>query len=67
MWHLLCINATWRCTGGATPTCSMRLTRLPARLRGSSRWVLYNDDKVAESRDPPLELGYLYIYRRVAQ
>lgn len=29
------------------------------------RWVLYNDEKVAVSEHPPVELGYLYVYRRV--
>jgi hypothetical protein len=28
--------------------------------------VLFNDDKVAESEQPPLDLGYVYIFRRVA-
>lgn len=28
------------------------------------RWVYYNDEKVAASKQPPFSLGYLYLYRR---
>ncbi|XP_043203886.1 ubiquitin carboxyl-terminal hydrolase 5-like [Amphibalanus amphitrite] len=28
------------------------------------RWCIFNDEKVAESRQPPRELAYLYLYRR---
>merc|ERR1711920_1039863 len=27
-------------------------------------WVIFDDQKVAKSESPPLELGYFYIYRR---
>ncbi|KAK9833553.1 hypothetical protein WJX81_005633 [Elliptochloris bilobata] len=33
-------------------------------LRRGERWVIFNDDKVAVSADPPRELGYLYVFRR---
>ena len=29
------------------------------------RWVILNDEKVAVSENPPKELGYLYLFRRV--
>ena len=29
------------------------------------RWVIFNDEKVAVSEHPPIELGYLYLYRRI--
>lgn len=29
------------------------------------RWVIFNDEKVAVSQHPPVELGYLYIYERM--
>jgi ubiquitin carboxyl-terminal hydrolase 5/13 len=34
-------------------------------IKKEGRWVLYNDEKVAESQKPPKDLGYLYFYRRV--
>lgn len=27
-------------------------------------WVLFNDQKVAQSKAPPLDFGYIYLYRR---
>lgn len=34
-------------------------------LKGEDkRWVIYDDSKVARSLDPPLDLGYLYLYER---
>eukprot|EP00898_Chlorokybus_atmophyticus_P002300 jgi/Chlat1/3070/Chrsp21S03316 len=30
------------------------------------RWVLFNDNKVAVSEDPPKDLGYLYLFQRIA-
>jgi len=33
--------------------------------RGDGKsWVIFNDQKVAQSGSPPLDLGYLYLYRR---
>lgn len=29
------------------------------------RWVIFNDEKVALSENPPRGLGYLYLFRRV--
>jgi ubiquitin carboxyl-terminal hydrolase 5/13 len=29
------------------------------------RWVIFNDEKVAESEHPPKDLGYMYLFRRV--
>ncbi len=40
----------------------VRRTRLPTRR---CRWVIYNDEKVAESERPPRELGYMYLFRRL--
>mmetsp|Transcript_30229 Transcript_30229/g.81233 ORF Transcript_30229/g.81233 Transcript_30229/m.81233 type:complete len:847 (+) Transcript_30229:96-2636(+) len=36
-----------------------------AHVKHDGKWVLFNDRKVALSEDPPLDLGYLYMYRRV--
>lgn len=33
-------------------------------LLKDNRWVIYNDDKVALSENPPKELGYIYLYQR---
>nr|CAG4636782.1 EOG090X0181 [Ceriodaphnia reticulata] len=33
-------------------------------IKRDGRWVIYNDEKVAVSENPPFELGYLYLYRR---
>ena len=35
-----------------------------AHIRKGGRWVLFDDQKVAVSQEPPLDLGYLYLYRR---
>lgn len=34
---------------------------------GKPRWVLYNDRKVAEVPQAPLDAGYVYIYRRTTK
>mmetsp|Transcript_67027 Transcript_67027/g.187406 ORF Transcript_67027/g.187406 Transcript_67027/m.187406 type:complete len:831 (+) Transcript_67027:144-2636(+) len=33
-------------------------------MKRDDGWVILNDQKVAKSESPPLELGYLYLYRR---
>ena len=37
-----------------------------AHVKIDGTWHIFNDRKVAISQKPPLELGYLYFYRRVA-
>lgn len=34
-------------------------------IKKEGRWVIFNDAKVAVSESPPLDLGFLYIYRSV--
>lgn len=34
-------------------------------IRKEERWVIYNDNKVAVSEQPPKGLGYLYLYQRM--
>ncbi|XP_047334441.1 ubiquitin carboxyl-terminal hydrolase 14 [Impatiens glandulifera] len=29
------------------------------------RWVIFNDEKVAVSKNPPLDMGYLYFFKRL--
>ncbi|CAJ0572391.1 unnamed protein product, partial [Mesorhabditis spiculigera] len=36
-----------------------------AHLLRGDQWVLFNDEKVAYSQQPPKQLAYLYIYKRV--
>ena len=40
--------------------------QLPEEHGGGKEWVLHNDEKVAISQGPPLEMGYLYLYQRKA-
>lgn len=35
-------------------------------IRKEGRWVIYNDEKVAVSANPPRDLGYLYVFKRSA-
>lgn len=35
-----------------------------AHIRKEGRFVLFNDSKVAVSKTPPTDLGFLYVYRR---
>ena len=37
-----------------------------AHPRRGDGWVVFNDELVAKSQNPPLDYGYLYLYRRVA-
>ncbi|XP_057320588.1 ubiquitin carboxyl-terminal hydrolase 5 [Microplitis mediator] len=34
-------------------------------LLKDNRWVIFNDEKVALSENPPKELGYIYMYQRL--
>lgn len=34
-------------------------------VKRDGRWVIYNDNKVALSGDPPKDMGYLYFFQRV--
>ena len=33
--------------------------------KSTNKWVLYNDEKVAIATNPPLNYGYMYLYRRL--
>ena len=35
-------------------------------IKKEGRWVIYNDNKVAESVAPPKDLAYLYLYKRIS-
>ncbi|XP_072175278.1 ubiquitin carboxyl-terminal hydrolase 5-like [Diadema setosum] len=34
-------------------------------IKKDGRWVIFNDEKVAQSENPPRDLGYLYVYKRI--
>lgn len=34
-------------------------------IKNGAEWVLFNDNKVAVSKNPPTDLAYLYLYQRV--
>eukprot|EP00040_Diaphanoeca_grandis_P027879 m.159692 g.159692 ORF g.159692 m.159692 type:complete len:829 (-) comp31148_c0_seq1:27-2513(-) len=34
-------------------------------IKRNNQWAIFNDRKVGESKSPPLDVGYLYIYKRV--
>ncbi|VDM96536.1 unnamed protein product [Thelazia callipaeda] len=36
-----------------------------AHMKKDSKWYLFNDEKVAISQNPPIFLGYIYLYKRV--
>uniref|UniRef100_A0A8R1IY69 Ubiquitinyl hydrolase 1 n=2 Tax=Caenorhabditis japonica TaxID=281687 RepID=A0A8R1IY69_CAEJA len=36
-----------------------------AHMLKEGKWVLFNDEKVALSQDPPKKLAYVYLYKRV--
>ena len=33
-------------------------------IKKNGEWCLFNDEKVCKSENPPLEHGYIYLYRR---
>jgi uncharacterized UBP type Zn finger protein len=36
-----------------------------AHIKKDGRWVIFNDNKVAISGQPPKDMAYLYFYQRV--
>ena len=36
------------------------------RVKSQGEWCIFNDERVARSREPPLDMGYLYFYRRAS-
>lgn len=35
-----------------------------SHIRKGDKWILFNDEKVATSSSPPIDLGYLYFFKR---
>ena len=46
---------------GSNTTCGHYV----CHIKKEGRWVIYNDRKVAASETTPLQLGYMYFYKRV--
>lgn len=36
-----------------------------AHIYKNGRWVIFNDEKVGASKDPPKDMGYLYFFERI--
>ncbi|XP_051133829.1 ubiquitin carboxyl-terminal hydrolase 14 [Andrographis paniculata] len=36
-----------------------------AHIYKDGRWVMFNDEKVAVSKNPPIDMGYLYFFERI--
>jgi|TARA_B110000977_G_scaffold89566_1_gene119004 ubiquitin carboxyl-terminal hydrolase 5/13 len=36
-----------------------------AHVLVDNEWYIFNDAKVAKSKEPPKDVGYLYFYKRV--
>lgn len=36
-----------------------------AHINKDGKWVIFNDVKVAASKDPPKDMGYLYFFERI--
>lgn len=34
-------------------------------INKQDKWVIYNDEKVALSENPPKDLGYVYFFERI--
>lgn len=37
-----------------------------AHIHKEERWVIFNDDKVGVSKNPPKDMGYLYVFERIS-
>uniref|UniRef100_A0A2P2I4E2 Ubiquitin carboxyl-terminal hydrolase n=1 Tax=Hirondellea gigas TaxID=1518452 RepID=A0A2P2I4E2_9CRUS len=44
---------------------SVHVGHYVCHIKKEGQWIIYNDAKVCKSVHPPLDLGYLYLYRRV--
>jgi ubiquitin carboxyl-terminal hydrolase 5/13 len=47
---------------GTRPSCGHYV----AHILKDGRWVIFNDETVAVSENPPKDLAYLYLYKRTA-
>lgn len=45
---------------------SIHVGHYVCHIKKDGQWTIFNDNKVSKSVDPPTDLGYLYLYKRVA-
>ena len=45
---------------GRSPDCGHYV----CHVKKDGQWVLFNDEKVAQSKAPPLDQGFVYLFRR---
>merc|ERR1712173_538131 len=43
------------------------VAHIKKKIDGEDQWVIFNDRKVAISKNPPFDLGYMYFYRSVGK
>lgn len=70
-WYFILTNFLIACTGyrliglvshiGTSTHCGHYV----AHIRKDGRWVIFNDDKVGASKNPPIDMGYLYFFERI--
>lgn len=50
---------------GTSTSCGHYVCHVKSDPAADSSWLLFNDNKVAFSKNPPKDLGYLYIYQQI--
>ncbi|XP_018018009.1 ubiquitin carboxyl-terminal hydrolase 5 isoform X2 [Hyalella azteca] len=45
---------------------SIHVGHYVCHIKKDGQWTIFNDNKVSKSVDPPIDLGYLYLYKRAA-
>ncbi|KAF2355123.1 Peptidase C19 ubiquitin carboxyl-terminal hydrolase, partial [Trinorchestia longiramus] len=45
---------------------SIHVGHYVCHIKKDGQWTIFNDNKVSKSVDPPIDLGYLYLYKRVS-
>jgi ubiquitin carboxyl-terminal hydrolase 5/13 len=64
--HYVCHIKKVRCLPGWRTVFTVLVILAPFAHLQEDKWVIYNDEKVALSDNPPKDLGYLYLYQRAA-
>lgn len=67
-YHLQCLISGYELTAFVSHMgTSTSVGHYVCHIKKEGRWVIFNDEKVAISENPPFELGYLYLFRRLGQ